>query len=306
MTMEMTAPDFVRLERQAEEAVRKLGLPANPEILGQIGAELRRESPQVRRIGDLVARDVAAAAVILRMVNASAHRTGCPARSVQQAVAFLGFDHTARLLGRLLARDAFPRCVRPSMPRLWRDAARLAHVASCLGRLLGVAAPDEAHTYGLFRDAGSAVLMSRHADYDAIMAEYERAGTISRTDHEKAWFGVDHAVIGAVLARDRHLPEEVSDAILWHHADFVLALEDPPIRREAVRLIALGVLGDRVLAYAGESERELRPAGGFEQALRLFGLDEHAFADVRSEALARLAEWEGRPAHTLRMQRVPA
>ena len=260
----------------------------------------------MRRIADLIARDVAAAAGVLKSVNSAAYGIGAPARSVQQAIAYLGLDRTALLLAGLMLRGAFPHSDRAAMIRFWRDSARLATVAAFLGRLLGAAAPDEAHTYGLFRDAGTAVLISRYADYDTLMAGCEGGEAAGRTDHEKAHFGTDHAVIGAVLARDWHLPEEMSDAILWHHADFVLALDAPPIRAEAVRLIALGVLGDCVLESYEARPASTRPASGLEHALRLLNLGEHELADVQAEALTRLAEREGRPVPTLRLRRLPA
>ena len=89
---------------------------------------------------------------------------------------------------------------------------------------------DEAHTFGLFRDAGD-----RRTDLPLPRLRFghepvSKPVPSARTDaRESERFGADHAVIGAVLARDWQLPEEMSDAILWHHADFVLGAGAPPI-----------------------------------------------------------------------------
>lgn len=302
--MEMTQLEFDRLEEHAEENVRKLALPPCPAILAEISREVRTETPNVRRIGDLVLRDVAASAGILKTVNAAAYGLRGTARSVQQAIGYLGLDRTALLLAGLLLRNAFPHCERTALVRFWQASAQLATATGFLARTLGVAERDEAYTFGLFRDAGSAVLVCRYADYDSVMSACPHDRSV--TDHEKAHFGADHAVIGAVLARDWHLPEEMGDAVLWHHADFVLALEAPPIRSEAVRLIALGVLAERVLAqHRGEPVSSVA-RGSAEHALRLFGLVERDFADLESEALALLAERDGRPMPTMRLRTVHA
>ncbi|MGH8637226.1 MAG: HDOD domain-containing protein [Burkholderiales bacterium] len=296
----MTQPEFARLEERAEAIVRTLALPPCPEILAEIAREMRVEAPNVRKIGDLVTRDAAASAGIVKTVNSAGYGLRSAARSVQQAIGYLGLDRTALLLAGLLLREAFPHSERPAMARFWQASAHLALVAGFLGRVLGVAHREEAYTFGLFRDVGSAVLICRYSDYDSVTAACPDGASV--TDHEKAHFGVDHAVIGAVLARDWHLPEEMSDAILWHHADFVLALDAPPIRLEAVRLIALGVLSDRVLDRCRGEPSNAAALGSLEHALRLLGLAERDFADLETEALTLLAERDGRSMPTMRLR----
>lgn len=299
--MEMTELEFARLEARAEEFVRTLGIPGCPEVLARISREVHARTPDVRKIADHVSRDAAAAGGILKTVNSAGYGLRSPARSVQQAIGYLGLDRTALLLAGLLLRKAFAHSNHPAMVRFWQDSTQLADTAAFLARALKAAERDEAHTFGLFRDAGSAVLIGRFPDYADVIAACEENEAATRTDHEKARFGADHAVIGAVLARDWHLPDEMSDAILWHHAEFVLALEAPPIRREAVRLIALGVLGDRVLDRYQGAPADARSGASFEHALRLFGLDECAFADLQVEALTLLADRDGRPMPTMRL-----
>jgi HD-like signal output (HDOD) protein len=298
----MTQQQFAGLEGRAEQIVRTLALPPCPGILAQIAQEVRTDTPDVRKVGDLVTRDVATAAGVLKTVNSAGYGLRGAARSVQQAIGYLGLDRTAMLLAGLLLRNAFPRTNRPAMARFWQDSAQLASVLGFFARVLSAAERDEAHTFGLFRDAGSAVLICRFPDYDQAMAGWQASAVASCTDFEKRQFGADHAVIGAVLARDWHLPEEMSDAILWHHADFVLALDAAPIRAEAVRLIALGALGDRVLErYRNEPATASAP-GGLEHAQRLLGLTERDFADLQVEALTLLGDRDGRPMPTMRLR----
>ena len=302
--MTMTQQQFAGLEERAEQFVRSLALPPCPQILARIAQEVRSETPDVRKIGDLVTRDVATAAGVLKTVNSAGYALTRPARSVQQAIGYLGLDRTALLLAALMLRNAFPRSGQAAMACFWQTSTRAAAVTGFLARVLGLAERDEAYTFGLFRDAGSAVLICRYPDYAAIMAQLRADAGASCTEHEKDRFGADHAVIGAVLARDWHLPEEMSDAILWHHADFVLALDAAPIRLEAVRLIALGVLCDRVLERYGAEP--VIGAGSLDHALRLLGITARDFADLEVEALTLLGERDGRPMPTMRLRSLRA
>jgi HD-like signal output (HDOD) protein len=303
--MTMTPQQFAGLEERAEQFVRTLALPPCPDILARIAQEVRADTPDVRKVGDLVSRDVATAAGVLKTVNSAGYALSRPARSVQQAIGYLGLDRTALLLAGLMLRNAFPRSDRAAMVRFWQSSTQAAAVAGFLARVLAIAERDEAYTFGLFRDAGTAVLICRYPDYAAIMAQWQAGAGAACTDHEKTRFGADHAVIGAVLARDWHLPEEMSDAILWHHADFVLALDASPIRLEAVRLIALGVLCDHVVArYCAEPAGNA--AGSLDHALRLLGVAARDFADLEVEALTLLGERDGRPMPTMRLRSLRA
>jgi HD-like signal output (HDOD) protein len=299
--MTITPERFERLAAEAEVLVRDLGLPPCPDILLRIAEEVRAPAPNTQKVAELVTRDAACAAGVLKSVNSAAHSLATTARSVQQAIVYLGLDRAALLLAALLLRNAFPRSDRAAMARFWRTSEQLACVLGFFARVLGGVDRDEAHTFGLFREVGTAVLIGRYSDYDAVMTDKEDDPGMAKTDHEKAHFGTDHAVIGAVLTRDWQLPEEMSDAILWHHAEFVLALDSPPIRREAVRLIALGVLADRVLQRyrnlpAGSS------AGALAHALRLLDLRPQHHEDLETEALTVLAERDGRPMPTMRLR----
>ncbi|MCC6535365.1 MAG: HDOD domain-containing protein [Burkholderiales bacterium] len=300
----MPQPQFTHLEEQAENFVRKLDLPPCPEIIADIVRELRRDVPDVQKIAGWVSRDVAAAAGLLKTVNSAWYGIAAKARSVQQAIAYLGLDRTALLLAGLLLRNAFPSSSRPAMRRFWQDSTELALTTGFLARVLDAMDRDEAHTFGLFRDAGIAVLISKFPEYDPLALASAADGSSSVTDLEQARFGVDHAVIGSVLARDWQLPPEMFDAILWHHADFVLDMTERPIEEAAVRLIALGTLADRVLErYRGLPRREATAAalGG---ALRTLSLSEAKHADLELEAMSMLEELDCRPMPTLRLRAV--
>lgn len=64
----MIQPDFARLTDQAESVVRKLGVPACPDALMSISRELRRDMPDTQKVAGMVARDVAASAMLLKTV----------------------------------------------------------------------------------------------------------------------------------------------------------------------------------------------------------------------------------------------
>jgi HD-like signal output (HDOD) protein len=297
----MTPQEFARLEDYAEGIVRKLQLPPCPDILARIGRELGREHPDVHKIAFEASRDVASAATLLKTVNSPWYGLSSRARSVQQAITYLGLERTSLLMAGLMLRNVFPRSQRQAMARFWEASTQLAVTLAFFARVLHRPDRDEIHTFGLFRDAGSAVLINRFDDYDpvAIVANPEFGPSL--TEAEQARFGTDHAVIGAVLARDWMLPREMCDAILWHHADFVLDMSERPIADGAVELIALGVLGDRTIERQRGAAADAAVDPTLAAALRTLRLDERQYAELDAEARSTLGGMDNQPQPTLRL-----
>lgn len=297
----MTPQEFARLEDYAEAIVRKLQLPPCPDILAAMGRELAREHPDVQRIAAEAAKDVSSSATLLKTVNSAWYGLASRARSVQQAIAYLGLERTSLLMAGLLLRNVFPSTRRQAMAGFWEASTQLSLTLAFYTNVLGRADRDEMHTFGLFRDAGSAVLIQRFEDYDpAAMAVGGHVGP-SLTELEQARFGTDHAVIGAVLAKDWGLPEVMCDAILWHHADFVLDMEARPIADAAVEMIALGVLGDRAIERYRGAARSDASTHVLDAALRTLALDTRRHAELEDEALALLGGIGGRAQPTMRL-----
>jgi putative nucleotidyltransferase with HDIG domain len=102
------------------------------------------------------------------------------------------------------------------MDRFWRHALASALAAQALARRR---APDQdvAFTAALLHDIGRLVLVAYHAEG---LAAVRAAATVDDADtlpFERALLGVDHAEVGAMVARHWRFPPEVVQAIAAHH-----------------------------------------------------------------------------------------
>ncbi len=300
----MTNYTLAQLEAEALAAVNKLGVPPCPHVLSEIGRELRREAPEVHKIAELITHDATSSAAILKTANSALYGLSSKARSVQQAIAYLGLEHTSYLLASLLLRNAFPSSNKDALLRFWDTSTELALCAAYVASELGTIDRDEAHTYALFRDLGSAVLICKFDDYDeaSLQASAESASNIAVAEKER--FGTDHAVIGAGLARDWQLPEEMIEAILWHHADNIFDRVERPISDESLRLIAIGALCDRIVddyegAKANDATLQLTA-----KALRVLNVPAPKFEDLQAEATELLDQIDINAMPTIRVHRL--
>jgi HD-like signal output (HDOD) protein len=298
----MTTHTLPQLEAEALAAVHKLGVPPCPRVLVEIGRELRLECPDVHKIAGLITQDATSSAAILKTVNSAFYGLASKVRSIQQAMAHLGLNRTAYLLAGLLLRNAFPSSDRNALARFWDTSMQLALTAAYFARKLDVVDRDEAHTYGLFREVGAAVLICKFQDYDGVSAQTDDTSGARDTAFEKERYGTDHAVIGAVLARDWQLPEEMSEAILWHHASFVLEQDERPIPDESVCLMAVGLLCDRVLAEHARGQANETMDRQTSAALNALKLSQSRFALLQAEAMALLDDTSVTAMPTLRVR----
>jgi putative nucleotidyltransferase with HDIG domain len=297
----MTNVSLAQLEAEALAAVNKLIVPPCPHVLSEIGRELRREAPDVRRIAEQITHDATSSAVILMTVNSAIYGLSSKARSVQQAIANLGLDHTSYLLAGLLLRNAFPSSDKGALMRFWDTSMELALCAAYVASELGTVDRDEAYTYALFRDIGRALLICKFDDYDEASAQASPEATSNVAIAEKRRFGTDHTVIGAGLARDLQLPDEMIEAILWHHADNIFDRDERPISDESLRLIAVGALCDRIVddyegAIANDATIQLTA-----KALRVLDLPVSRFEDLQVEATERLDQLDINAMPTIRV-----
>ncbi|MGO4379209.1 HDOD domain-containing protein [Pseudoduganella sp. RAF53_2] len=265
----------------AEEALlRSIRIPPRPSLLVDLQAELGREDPSPRNIARIIANDVGMSGALLKLANSPFYGAQRKAKSVEQAINFLGITNCAALLTGLLARQAIEGN-EASLNQFWEMSARRAQALVFISRRLRLAPPDIAHTFGLFCDIGIPILMNRFSDYAATLDRASGSATLKFTAVEDARHMTNHASIGCLLARNWGLSPDVSWAILHHHDYEVLAdgATDDAIRS----LVAGSVLAERAIQrYHGNPESPEWAKGG-ELACQHLGMSEDETADLLDE-----------------------
>jgi HD-like signal output (HDOD) protein len=260
--------------------IRSIRIPPRPSLLADMQRELAADDPSPETIGRIVARDVGMAGALLKLANSSIYGGRRKAKSVEQAILFLGINQVAALMTGLLARQAIPTDS-AALASFWDISTRRAHALVFLARRLRVGEADVAHTFGLFCDTGMPLLMQRFPDYAATFeaAATEPLRTFTAIEDER--HSTNHAAVGCLLARNWGLSSHVSWAILHHHDYAVL---DDPATDDAVRsLVALSLLAERAIQkYQGEAESVEWNKGGT-RACAYFGLGEEETAELFEE-----------------------
>jgi putative nucleotidyltransferase with HDIG domain len=142
-----------------------------------------------------------------------------------------------------------------AVPRAYRlHAQATQRAADRIARALHLGNPDELRTAVLLHDVGKLVLAHATPSYWELRGPAVRSPE-RRIERERRELGIDHAVVGGVLARRWGLPDELARAIERHHhedaeglaaltrlADMMARFEaGNPVDVPAMRSVARGV-----------------------------------------------------------------
>jgi HD-like signal output (HDOD) protein/DNA-binding CsgD family transcriptional regulator len=230
------------------------------------------------RIGDLVEvaeADVALAISVLRYANRGGISTGGIA-GIPEAVEVLKPSGVLAIAGTAPSFDFFESNtaweLKPERFRLHALATQRA--ADQIGRAVDWEERDELAVVSLLHDLGRLVISRLHPGYKVYFDAGSRTPE-QRLRDEREHLGIDHALVGGVLARRWNLPQRLAVAIERHHAE------------DADGLAAMVAAADMVAHYTnGEAISPERLMASCER----IGLDRDALRDLLYELPRATAE----------------
>ena len=234
----MLTAGFERMERYPalamarEEALRRaLGRAPSHEVAAAVETDLGLTCAIVRSVGQM--------------------KGGGPISSVPDAVDRLGPAVLEAILRSTMSYDLFGGDGEAGLrhERLRLHVLAVQRVADRIAEIIGFEERGELALATMLHDVGRLALAAMHPHYEERF-DRRTAPPDERIAAERREFGLDHAVVGAVLVRTRwHVKARITDAIAHHHdseaegtaalirvADMIAAhLEDAPLDLEALR-----------------------------------------------------------------------
>ncbi len=194
--------------------------PALAESRNQVMRLFEGAEPPTADVVAAVEGDVALAVTVLRLANRVEGRGRGRIDSVVKAVQVLSPRGVRTIAGRARTFDFFQRSpMWKGMPERFRlHAIATQRAADRLARELSYEARDRLMITSLLHDIGKLVLVHAYPGYPRQVHGEARTPE-ERLQAERRELGVDHALVGGVLARRWSLPRSVASAIERHHAE---------------------------------------------------------------------------------------
>ena len=237
--LESGIPSAVRAELEAKLNAGTLELPLLPGVATEITSAAGKEDVDVRTIADLLKRDAALSAHVLRIVNSPVYSPRAQIVSLQQAVARVGAVKIREIALVIACKTGVFKAkgYEKEIDEVFRHCIGTALFAQEIARNTRNNVED-AFLCGLLHDVGRPVLLQAlvialrdakvNADREAVL------GLVSEL----------HEVAGSALAKAWALPDTVVTALGKHHA------AKPELESVPVRIVALA---DRFAHLAFES-----------------------------------------------------
>lgn len=170
----------------------------------------------VGELSDLVARDQALTARVLRIANSAFFLRGREIRTVRQAAIVLG---NRKIRGIVIAASLGGVVQRTPLGKvLWEHALGVALAGCELAAATRRVDPEDAFVCGLLHDIGKVIFDLQQSQAFLESVAFAQANPdLCTLDSERAFLGWTHTEAGGLVAESWNLPEPARDVIANHH-----------------------------------------------------------------------------------------
>ena len=238
--------------KQAKDIVASIGIPTQPKLLMEINDEISDPNADLQSVSDIISRDVATAAKLLKVINSVFFGLQEKVDSIQRALSLMGLQNFKNIILSSALREAFGS-KGPGSDKFWKHSMQAANIAARIAEKIGYNPVDQAYIAGLFHDCGVPLLMKKFPDYheltdyalsvagaDALMGK-----TKSIIGVEDERFSIHHCAMGRLVGKSWRLSDPVIEAIWYHHYINIDIHKDPTVKK----LSAILLLSDYLAAY---------------------------------------------------------
>jgi HD-like signal output (HDOD) protein len=186
-------------------------LPSAPAAFQEILACLQNPAASLADAAQIIGRDVAMVANIMKLVNSAFFGSRRPITTTDRAVAYLGMDTLGALvLGHSVFQSGAATGIAGfSLEKLWQHSLQTGVAARAIAysENLPAAKADEAFLAGVLHDVGKVVFATKAA---ALSSDASAVDIVAQMD-------AHHAEVGAYLLGLWGFPNLIVEAVAFHH-----------------------------------------------------------------------------------------
>jgi len=194
-------------------------LPSMPNAATKVISLLEDPETATSEIENAIKLDAGLTANILKLVNSAYFGLATEVGSVRRAIVLLGLKRLVQIVmtscvNALLEKQVIGYDLPPG--ELWRHSIAVSVAAEGLVNELNISASEEIFTAALLHDVGKLIL-GKFVRQDIKEIELKASEGVAFQTAEQMVLGTDHAEIGAHILKSWSLPQEIVNAVRWHH-----------------------------------------------------------------------------------------
>jgi len=196
-------------------------IPSAPQHYRDLLTQIRNSDKSLRELGAIVAQDVGMTAKILQIVNSAFFGLPRHIADPAHAVCLLGLEVLQALAVTIHVFSELPaaRVENLGIEDLWQHSTETGAIAKRIAADEGCDREvcDHALVAGLLHDTGKLILASKQTERYRAALRLSRTRPMPLAQAEHAIFGTTHAEVGAYLLGLWGLPDQVVEAVAFHH-----------------------------------------------------------------------------------------
>lgn len=262
-------------------------LPTISAVANEINTRDRNDSLTVNSLGQIIIRDPALTANVLKLANSPFYGMAREITNLERAVTILGFDAIKNMALTISVFHVFKKQGGHllNLEDLWHHSLGVALAAKQLALhspILAVdkAMPEQAFICGLMHDIGKIAFARNLPDEMAEILQQTRSGSIAQHEIEKNILGFNHQRAGQAMAAAWNFPEDYQTVIRLHHTPSAAVIGEPKL----AALVMAVYLGNNLAKtlHLGESTDQHLTAVTPEDLSNL-KIDEQSLAEISQQ-----------------------
>ncbi|ADH86039.1 HDOD domain-containing protein [Desulfurivibrio alkaliphilus] len=189
-----------------------------PHVALKVNQLVRDERATMHDFEEVIRLDPVLVTRLLRLVNSPYFGLAKKVESISKAVVFCGFKQLRNLVAVEALRGMFKGDgERFSREKLWLHSATVAILAEMIAKRIFGLEGEDVFLAGIIHDVGLVAEDQVAGEELRLAADATRRGEGSLVASERRYLGTDHCEIGALLAKEWKLGDEVLKSIRYHH-----------------------------------------------------------------------------------------
>jgi putative nucleotidyltransferase with HDIG domain len=276
----------IKLAGVANLIQRVDSLPALPETVGRVRDAMDNPRSSIGDVAQIITMDPPIAAKVLSVANSAAY--GFPNRvdDITLAVSLLGLRETYSIVLAAAVLDLAEKSKSLDYKQFWLRSMACAAAARMIARACGRKDKAGVFAAGLLHGIGRVALAEVSPDgYSKVDAKLSGAALMQE---EESILGINHAEAGYQLAEHWKLPDDIAEAIRFHHNP-----GQAPKENELVPMVALAVIIASAQGKNAEENQGLFGTCG--DTMTSLGLTDDIASAILDEFLSNRNEALGNP-----------
>jgi putative nucleotidyltransferase with HDIG domain len=211
--------DLLTSEKLRQLVSQMPTVPSMPILYEHLMKELERPEPRMREIGAIVKQDIGMTVKILQIVNSAFFGLRRTISDAAEALTFLGLDTITSLTLSIGVFSQFEgkEAIRRKLNEIWNHSLAVGTLAKKVAGKKHLEMASDAFAAGMLHDIGEVVLAANLPEKFLEVEKLMKEEGLNKCDAERVVFEASHAEVGAYLLGLWGLPNQVVEAVAFHH-----------------------------------------------------------------------------------------